>query len=141
MCARRILRVGPGVEIVRGPVNKARDARQRKLRFDAMPDRIKPCLALLGSKPPAGDGYDWTNRQVMFWISGRIAPSSTVRPSCSTNNAVLPTSAPCSKLSVAGAASDLPPERSCRLSICSISMVTIFVRWRVRSGARCSPAS
>ncbi|MGO4677826.1 ATP-dependent DNA ligase [Bosea sp. 2YAB26] len=27
-----------------------------------MPDRIKPCLALLASKPPAGDGHDWTNR-------------------------------------------------------------------------------
>ncbi|MGO4741752.1 hypothetical protein AB4099_35020 [Bosea sp. 2KB_26] len=56
-------------EIVRGPASKARDARQRKLRFDPMPERIEPCLARLASKPPAGD--DWAYE--VKWDGYRLA--------------------------------------------------------------------
>ncbi|MGO4741561.1 non-homologous end-joining DNA ligase [Bosea sp. 2KB_26] len=55
--------------MVRGPVSKARDARQRKLLFDPMPNRVEPCLALLASKPPAGD--DWSYE--VKWDGYRLA--------------------------------------------------------------------
>lgn len=69
MCARRVLRAGPGAETVRGPVSKARDARQRKLNFDPMPERVEPCLDLLASKPPTGN--DWSFE--VKWDGYRLA--------------------------------------------------------------------
>jgi bifunctional non-homologous end joining protein LigD len=47
----------------------ARDPRQPRLPFDAMPDRIGPCLALLASKPPKGD--DWAFE--IKWDGYRLA--------------------------------------------------------------------
>ena len=55
MCARRVLRAGLGVDTVKGPARRKR--LERDLFFDPMPERVEPCLALLQSKPPAGD--DW----------------------------------------------------------------------------------
>lgn len=55
MCARRVLRSGPSAEIARSPVPKRRDARQRALALDPMPDRVEPCLALLAPRPPTGE--------------------------------------------------------------------------------------
>lgn len=57
MSVRRVLRSGPSAEITQSPLPKRRDARQRALSFDPMPDRVEPCLALLASKPPAGDEW------------------------------------------------------------------------------------
>jgi len=54
---RRVLRSGPSAEIAQSPLPKRRDTRQRALSFDPMPDRVEPCLALLASKPPAGDEW------------------------------------------------------------------------------------
>ncbi|TAX45913.1 ATP-dependent DNA ligase (plasmid) [Rhizobium leguminosarum] len=42
---------------VRSRPRKPRDPAQPNLPLDSMPDRIKPCLALLKSRPPKGD--DW----------------------------------------------------------------------------------
>jgi bifunctional non-homologous end joining protein LigD len=57
MCARRLLRAGPSAETLKSPLPKRRDARQRALALDPMPERVEPCLALLASKPPAGDEW------------------------------------------------------------------------------------
>lgn len=39
---------------LRGRARKPRDPQQPQLRFDEMPGRIEPCLALLKAKPPTG---------------------------------------------------------------------------------------
>ncbi|MGO4673004.1 non-homologous end-joining DNA ligase [Bosea sp. 2YAB26] len=61
--------------MVRGPASKARDARQRKLHFDPMPERIEPCLALLKSKPPNGDEWSfevkWDGYRLAIHIDNR----------------------------------------------------------------------
>lgn len=55
MCARRVLRAGPAVEIVRS--GRARPAGEVDLFADPMPERVEPCLALLSARPPAGPGW------------------------------------------------------------------------------------
>ena len=67
MCARRVLRAGLGVEVVKGPARRKRP--QRDLFVDPMPDRIEPCLAQLHSEPPAGD--DWAFE--VKWDGYRLA--------------------------------------------------------------------
>jgi hypothetical protein len=69
VCARRVLRLGPAVEVVRSPVAKRRDARQRALLFDPMPERVEPCLALLAAKVPTG--VDWAYE--VKWDGYRLA--------------------------------------------------------------------
>jgi bifunctional non-homologous end joining protein LigD len=69
VCARRVLRSGPVAEIARSPVPKRRDARQRTLDLDPMPDRVEPCLALLSAKPPTGP--DWAFE--VKWDGYRLA--------------------------------------------------------------------
>ncbi|KPF68334.1 ATP-dependent DNA ligase [Bosea sp. AAP35] len=50
-----MLRAGVGGDVAQSPaVPRRPNRRQPELRFDPMPDRVEPCLALLASKPPAG---------------------------------------------------------------------------------------
>lgn len=79
MCARRVLRVGPEVDAVRSPVNKARDARQRKLLFDPMPERVEPCLALLAAKPPTSDDWAYEVKWDGYRLAVHIEPGGRVR--------------------------------------------------------------
>ncbi len=53
--AKRMLRAGVGGDVTQSPAVPRRPSRrQPALRFDPMPDRVEPCLALLASKPPGG---------------------------------------------------------------------------------------
>jgi bifunctional non-homologous end joining protein LigD len=45
-----------GDQPLRGRARKPRDPAQPCLAFEAMPDRVEPCLALLTSKPPSDNG-------------------------------------------------------------------------------------
>lgn len=69
MCARRVLRSGPAAATIKGPATKRRDANQRALDFDPMPDRVEPCLALLTAKAPTGP--DWAFE--VKWDGYRLA--------------------------------------------------------------------
>ena len=42
---------------LKSPTQKPRDKHQSRLQFDAMPNRVEPCLALLKARPPTGP--DW----------------------------------------------------------------------------------
>lgn len=56
--ARRMLRAGVGGDVAKSPVITPRPGwKQAALRFDLMPDRVEPCLAVLTTKAPTGDGY------------------------------------------------------------------------------------
>ncbi len=48
---------------------RKRDPAQRNLPFDAMPDQVEPCLALLKAVPPAGP--DWAYE--VKWDGYRLA--------------------------------------------------------------------
>lgn len=53
--AKRMLRAVVGGDIAKSPVVTRRPSRRKaNLRFDPMPDRIEPCLALLSAKAPGG---------------------------------------------------------------------------------------
>jgi bifunctional non-homologous end joining protein LigD len=79
MCARRVLRSGPSAEIVRSPLPKRRDARQRGLALDPMPDRVEPCLALLASKPPVGDQWVYEVKWDGYRLAVHVEPGRRVR--------------------------------------------------------------
>lgn len=67
MCARRVLRAGPGVDVVKGPARRKRA--ERDLFDDPMPERVEPCLAQLSRKAPAG--YEWAYE--VKWDGYRLA--------------------------------------------------------------------
>lgn len=79
MCARRVLRSGPAVDITRSPLPKRRDARQRALAFDPMPDRVEPCLALLAVKPPSGDQWAFEVKWDGYRLAIHVEPGRKVR--------------------------------------------------------------
>ncbi|SEG61006.1 non-homologous end-joining DNA ligase [Bosea lathyri] len=79
MCARRVLRSGPVAEIARSPLPKRRDARQRALTLDPMPDRVEPCLALLASKPPVGDQWAYEVKWDGYRLAVHVDPGRRVR--------------------------------------------------------------
>lgn len=54
---------------------KRRDPEQPHLPFDPMPDRIEPCLALLKSKPPQGDGWSYEIKWDGYRIAVHIEPT------------------------------------------------------------------
>lgn len=66
---RSSLRATTATEVARGPTYRRDDPRQPELFHDPMPDRVEPCLALLASKPPAGD--DWAFE--VKWDGYRLA--------------------------------------------------------------------
>ncbi|MEZ2410577.1 non-homologous end-joining DNA ligase [Bosea sp. RCC_152_1] len=68
MCARRVLRTGPGVDTVKGPVTRRRNP-ERDLFSDPMPERIEPCLAMLKARAPVGP--DWAFE--VKWDGYRLA--------------------------------------------------------------------
>lgn len=75
MCARCVLRVGPLAHTVSSPAPKrGRAARQAALRFDPMPDRVEPCLALLGAKPPAGDEWAYEVKWDGYRLAVHVEP-------------------------------------------------------------------
>jgi bifunctional non-homologous end joining protein LigD len=74
MCARRVLRSGPSAKVIKSPLPKRRDARQRALAFDAMPDRVEPCLALLASKPPVGDQWSYEVKWDGYRLAVHVEP-------------------------------------------------------------------
>jgi len=48
--AKRMLRVGVDGDVAKSPgVSRRPNRRQAALRFDPMPDRVEPCLALLAA--------------------------------------------------------------------------------------------
>jgi bifunctional non-homologous end joining protein LigD len=79
VCARRVLRPGPSAEVIKGPVPKRRDARQRAIQFDPMPERVEPCLALLASKPPVGKNWDFEVKWDGYRLAIHIEPGRKVR--------------------------------------------------------------
>ncbi|MEZ2409213.1 non-homologous end-joining DNA ligase [Bosea sp. RCC_152_1] len=68
MGTRRVLRAGPGVDTVRGPLTRRRKP-ERDLFSDPMPERVEPCLALLTDEVPAGP--DWAFE--VKWDGYRLA--------------------------------------------------------------------
>lgn len=103
MCARRVLRSGPGTDVVRS--KRTRPPGEVDLFADPMPDRIEPCLALLSAAPPTGEdwafevkwdgyrlaihkrldevriitrgGHDWTHRFPTIAAAARELPAAT----------------------------------------------------------------
>ena len=73
MCARRLLRSGPGFEVLKSPViARVDDPRQTTLFYDfyePMPDRVEPCLAKLATKPPHGENWAYEVK----WDGYRVA--------------------------------------------------------------------
>ena len=68
--AKRMLRAGVGGDVTQSPAVPRRPSRrQPALRFDPMPDRVEPCLALLASKAP-GDA-EWAFE--LKWDGYRLA--------------------------------------------------------------------
>jgi len=67
--AKRMLRSGLGGDVAKGSAVPRRNRRQAELRFDPMPERVEPCLALLKSKPPTGP--DWAFE--VKWDGYRLA--------------------------------------------------------------------
>lgn len=68
--AKRMLRAGVGGDIAKSPVVIQRpNRRQPALRFDPMPDRIEPCLALLAANAPTSE--DWSFE--IKWDGYRLA--------------------------------------------------------------------
>jgi bifunctional non-homologous end joining protein LigD len=79
VCARRVLRSGPSADVARSPLPKRRDARQRALALDPMPDRVEPCLALLASKPPTGDEWAFEVKWDGYRLAVHVEPGRKVR--------------------------------------------------------------
>ena len=68
--AGRMLKTGVGGDVARSSVVAPRPKRgQPALRFDPMPDRVEPCLALLASKPPSGTEWAYEIK----WDGYRLA--------------------------------------------------------------------
>lgn len=67
---RRMLKNGICGDVARSPVVAPRlKCGQPALRFNPMPDRVEPCLALLASRPPSGP--DWAYK--VKWDGYRLA--------------------------------------------------------------------
>jgi bifunctional non-homologous end joining protein LigD len=79
VCARRVLRSGPLAETLKSPLAKRRDARQRTLDLDPMPERVEPCLALLASKPPVGDNWAYEVKWDGYRLAVHVEPGRRVR--------------------------------------------------------------
>ncbi|MET3890233.1 bifunctional non-homologous end joining protein LigD [Bosea sp. OAE506] len=68
--AKRLLKVGVGDDVARSHVVATRrNRRQSELRFDPMPERVEPCLALLAAKAPTTS--DWAME--VKWDGYRLA--------------------------------------------------------------------
>ena len=79
MCARRVLRSGASAEIAQSPVPKRRDARQRALALDPMPDRVESCLALLAARAPSGAEWAFEVKWDGYRLALHLEPGRRVR--------------------------------------------------------------
>lgn len=78
MCARRV-RLGPAAEVATSPLRQRRDARQRALDLDPMPDRVEPCLALLSAKAPSGPDWAFEAKWDGYRLAVHLEPGRMVR--------------------------------------------------------------
>jgi bifunctional non-homologous end joining protein LigD len=66
-------------DVARSPLPKRRDARQRALALDPMPERVEPCLALLASKPPTGDEWAFEVKWDGYRLAVHVEAGGRVR--------------------------------------------------------------
>ena len=78
MCDCRAVRGGPAANIVQDPLAPRREA-ERDLFADPMPERVEPCLALLQSKPPAGNDWAFEVKWDGYRLAVHIGPGKKVQ--------------------------------------------------------------
>ncbi|TBY80680.1 non-homologous end-joining DNA ligase [Rhizobium leguminosarum] len=67
--------LGEADALLRSRPRRRRDPAQPNLPLDPMPDRIEPCLALLKSKPPKGDGWVYEIKWDGYRLSVHVEPT------------------------------------------------------------------
>lgn len=76
VCARRVLRSGPGFEALKSrTIIKQHDPKQPTIFEDPMPDRVEPCLAKLVSKPPVGNQWAFEVKWDGYRLAVHIEPA------------------------------------------------------------------